>query len=356
MLSARVLLLGVDGVGKTTLLYQLKLNEKIQTLPTIGFNVEEIIHKNKKICIFDLGGGEKIIPLWKHYFQESKCIIYVIDIGDKSRLEYYIKAFDMLLKQHQDFRNIPIIIFGNKINDKIEFEPEEMLNSINLPPEISPYVLKGNAVTREGLPELLDYICDNIEFKEEEIKEENEEINEKEEDNTEKIVDKKELKVNMLGLDYSGKTTILYLLKLGEKVTTIPTIGFNVETVEKEGFDKKMAIWDIGGQKQIRPLWKHYFEKINGLIWVYDISDNETFEESQSELKTILEETSISQNIPLLIFANKNDLNKNGNKAEDFINGIKDYLNVRPYYIKECNENDLDSYKEGIDWLFSNLE
>ena len=118
MLSARVLLLGVDGVGKTTLLYQLKLNEKIQTLPTIGFNVEEIIHKNKKICIFDLGGGEKIIPLWKHYFQESKCIIYVIDIGDKSRLEYYIKAFDMLLKQHQDFRNIPIIIFGNKITLK----------------------------------------------------------------------------------------------------------------------------------------------------------------------------------------------------------------------------------------------
>ena len=62
-----------------------------------------------------------------------------------------------------------------------------------------------------------------------------------------------------------------------------------------------------------------------------------------------------NENIPLLMYANKNDLNKNGNKIMNFIDGIKDFLNNRLYFIKECNHNDLESYKEGLDWLYNNL-
>ena len=61
-----------------------------------------------------------------------------------------------------------------------------------------------------------------------------------------------------LGLDAAGKTTILYKLKLGEIVTTIPTIGFNVETVEYKNIS--FTVWDVGGQDKIRPLWRHYFQ------------------------------------------------------------------------------------------------
>ena len=60
------------------------------------------------------------------------------------------------------------------------------------------------------------------------------------------------------GLDAAGKTTILYKLKLGEIVTTIPTIGFNVETVEYKNIS--FTVWDVGGQDKIRPLWRHYFQ------------------------------------------------------------------------------------------------
>ena len=60
-----------------------------------------------------------------------------------------------------------------------------------------------------------------------------------------------------MGLDAAGKTTILYKLKLGEIVTTIPTIGFNVETVEYKNIS--FTVWDVGGQDKIRPLWRHYF-------------------------------------------------------------------------------------------------
>lgn len=61
----------------------------------------------------------------------------------------------------------------------------------------------------------------------------------------------------MLGLDNAGKTTILYKLKMGESVTTIPTVGFNVETVTYKNV--KFNVWDVGGQDKIRPLWRHYY-------------------------------------------------------------------------------------------------
>ena len=76
-----------------------------------------------------------------------------------------------------------------------------------------------------------------------------------------------------VGLDAAGKTTILYKLKLGEIVTTIPTIGFNVETVEYKNIS--FTVWDVGGQDKIRPLWRHYFQNTQGLIFVVDSNDRE---------------------------------------------------------------------------------
>ena len=72
-----------------------------------------------------------------------------------------------------------------------------------------------------------------------------------------KLFSKKEMRILMLGLDAAGKTTILYRLKLGEVVQGVPTIGFNVETVEYKNI--KFTVWDVGGQDKIRLLWRHYF-------------------------------------------------------------------------------------------------
>ena len=66
-------------------------------------------------------------------------------------------------------------------------------------------------------------------------------------------------RILMIGLDNAGKTTVLYKLKLGEVVTTIPTIGFNVETVEYKNVS--FTVWDVGGQTKIRPLWQYYFDR-----------------------------------------------------------------------------------------------
>ena len=89
-----------------------------------------------------------------------------------------------------------------------------------------------------------------------------------------------------MGLDAAGKTTILYKLKLGEIVTTIPTIGFNVETVEYKNIS--FTVWDVGGQTKIRRLWAYYFQNTQGLIYVVDSNDRERIAEAEKELQNMV--------------------------------------------------------------------
>lgn len=128
----------------------------------------------------------------------------------------------------------------------------------------------------------------------------------------------------MVGLDAAGKTTILYKLKLGEIVTTIPTIGeylpppsrplpgsadsstgFNVETVEYKNI--QFTVWDVGGQDKIRPLWRHYFQNTQGIIFVVDSNDRDRVTEAREELQRMLNEDEL-RDAMLLVFANKQDL------------------------------------------------
>ena len=92
---------------------------------------------------------------------------------------------------------------------------------------------------------------------------------------------KKERRILMVGLDAAGKTTILYKLKLGEVVTTIPTIGFNVEQVDYKNIS--FTVWDVGGQDKIRPLWRHYYQNTEGLIFVVDSNDKDRIDAAREE-------------------------------------------------------------------------
>ena len=78
------------------------------------------------------------------------------------------------------------------------------------------------------------------------------------------------------GLDAAGKTTILYKLKLGEVVTTIPTIGFNVETIEHKNV--AFTAWDVGGRCKMRPLYRHYYPGTDALVYVVDANDRDRME------------------------------------------------------------------------------
>ncbi|XP_072860461.2 uncharacterized protein LOC110087902 [Pogona vitticeps] len=113
-------------------------------------------------------------------------------------------------------------------------------------------------------------------------------------------------RILLVGLDAAGKTTLLYKLKLNETVTTIPTVGFNVETLQPIK-NITFTMWDVGGQDRIRTLWRHYYTNTDGIVFMVDSVDSERFEKARLELEGILD-TREMEGVPLLLLANKQDL------------------------------------------------
>jgi len=163
-----------------------------------------------------------------------------------------------------------------------------------------------------------------------------------------RMVGTKEMRILMVGLDAAGKTTILYKLKLGEVVTTIPTIGFNVETVEYKNIS--FTVWDVGGQDKIRPLWRHYYQNTQGVIFVVDSNDRDRIQDAKDELNRMLSESEL-ENAVVLVFANKQDL-PNAIPVADLTQqlGLADMRN-RQWYIQSTCATTGDGLYEGLDWL-----
>lgn len=167
-----------------------------------------------------------------------------------------------------------------------------------------------------------------------------------------RLFGKREMRILMVGLDAAGKTTILYKLKLGEVVTTIPTIGFNVETVEFKNIS--FTVWDVGGQDKIRPLWRHYFSNTHGIIFVVDSNDRERIVDAKEELHRMLGEDELRDAV-LLVFANKQDL-PNAMSVPEITDKLMLYsIRNRHWYIQSACATAGDGLFEGLDWLSTTL-
>ncbi|CAH2224930.1 ADP-ribosylation factor 11 [Pelobates cultripes] len=121
-----------------------------------------------------------------------------------------------------------------------------------------------------------------------------------------KPLHKKQARVVMMGLDFSGKSTILYKLKMNQTMETFPTVGFNVESLEMAK-NVSVTIWDVGGQDKLRSNWKEYLEDTDALIFVVDSSDVPRLPDAAAELVTVLNNENML-GVPFLILANKHDL------------------------------------------------
>eukprot|EP00397_Hematodinium_sp_SG-2012_P050574 GEMP01058850.1.p1 GENE.GEMP01058850.1~~GEMP01058850.1.p1 ORF type:complete len:180 (+),score=35.50 GEMP01058850.1:203-742(+) len=163
----------------------------------------------------------------------------------------------------------------------------------------------------------------------------------------------KEARILVLGLDNSGKTTILKKLSEEDITHIMPTQGFNIKSLVHEGF--KLNVWDIGGQKTIRPYWSNYFESTDALVFVIDSSDRRRLEECGSELNELLQEDKLG-GIPLLVMANKQDLLHAKPAAE-----ISDALSLhnirdRQWTIQACSAKTGEGLQDGMEWLVSTIE
>jgi small GTP-binding protein len=159
---------------------------------------------------------------------------------------------------------------------------------------------------------------------------------------------KKDFKILMVGLDNAGKTTILYRLRLGDVIESTPTIGFNVEEVNYGKINFK--VWDIGGQEKIRKLWYHYFRMSDAVIYVVDSNDTDRVEDAEAEIKGLMEAPDL-EGVPLLVFANKQDL-PHAIPLNSLASRLKltDYR-TRQWHCQACCAKSGDGLYEGLNWL-----
>jgi len=156
----------------------------------------------------------------------------------------------------------------------------------------------------------------------------------------------------MLGLDNAGKTSVLKKLSDEDINHIMPTQGFNIKSLLHHGF--KLNVWDIGGQSTIRPYWKNYFENTDALVYVVDSADKRRLEEAAHELAALLEEDKL-QGIPVLVFANKQDL-MSAVPAEEIIE-IMQLMSIkeRPWQVQLCSAKEGNGLQEGMEWTVKNI-
>merc|ERR1719253_1330718 len=160
----------------------------------------------------------------------------------------------------------------------------------------------------------------------------------------------RQVRILILGLDNAGKTTILYHLKSpGEEPTsTIPTIGFNVETLQYKNI--KFQVWDLGGQTSIRPYWRCYYPNTDAIVFVVDSADKERLSIARQELQAMLEEEELKEAI-LLVFANKQD-QKGALNAKDLSEALAlPEVRNRQWSIQETCAVKGNGLFQGFDWL-----
>lgn len=165
---------------------------------------------------------------------------------------------------------------------------------------------------------------------------------------------KKESKILVLGLDNAGKTTFLYQLKLAEVVHTIPTIGFNVEKVEYRNVN--FTAWDVGGQRKIRALWRHYYTGADGLVFVVDSADmsDERVADAREELHGMLREPELEKT-KVLVMANKQDAPRAATAAKVAERLGLAEIRDHEWYVQGCCATTGDGIHEGLDWMVDAL-
>ncbi|KAK0618853.1 ADP-ribosylation factor family-domain-containing protein [Immersiella caudata] len=168
-----------------------------------------------------------------------------------------------------------------------------------------------------------------------------------------KILGAREVRILMLGLDAAGKTTILYNLKMQRQVTTIPTVGFNVESFTFKNI--KFNMWDVGGQDKIRPLWRHYYSGTQALVFVVDSADRARIDEAKTELHRIINDREMKDCI-LLVFANKQDI-AGAMKPHEITEKLQlSKLKDRVWYVQPSVAPSSEGLDDGFLWMSDRLK
>jgi len=192
--ETKIIIVGLDGAGKTTILYKLKLGKIVTTTPTIGFNVETVKYKKLLFKVWDVGGQERIRCLWQRYYYDTQGIIFVIDSNDIERInnnynDYYkpsnnsnnnnnnnINNTKNFINQHcacdalkqllndSSLNDCPLLIFANKQDLSSSLSEEEIIDRLELNKitDRKWHLQPTCAVTGEGIFEGLTWLSKKV--------------------------------------------------------------------------------------------------------------------------------------------------------------------------------------------------
>uniref|UniRef100_A0A7S4UQB9 Uncharacterized protein n=1 Tax=Paramoeba aestuarina TaxID=180227 RepID=A0A7S4UQB9_9EUKA len=157
-----ILMVGLDQAGKTTMLCKLKTGQIVMTTATVGFNMETIEYNNIKFVVRDVGGGEKVRPLWNKYFETCRGVVFVVDSADKERMKDVRTELQNML-QAEPLRGVPFLIFANKQDLPGAMNPKDLSKSLGLGGEAHKFHVQPSCTLNgNGLYEGLDWLAKSI--------------------------------------------------------------------------------------------------------------------------------------------------------------------------------------------------
>ncbi|KAM9307568.1 ADP-ribosylation factor-like protein 4A isoform 1-T2 [Gastrophryne carolinensis] len=167
--ALHIVILGLDCAGKTTVLYRLQFNEFVNTVPTKGFNAEKIkvpLGNSKSVTFhfWDVGGQEKLRPLWKSYTRCTDGIVFVVDSIDTERMEEAKTELHKITKISEN-QSVPVLIIANKqdLRNSLSLSEIERLLALNELSSSTPWHLQPTcAIIGDGLREGIEKLYQMI--------------------------------------------------------------------------------------------------------------------------------------------------------------------------------------------------
>ncbi|CAB3368495.1 Hypothetical predicted protein [Cloeon dipterum] len=161
--EAKILIVGFDGCGKTTILYQMKEGIKVDMVPTIGFNEETFKHKSVMLNIVDFRGIDKIKVFWRLHYDNLRGLIFVIDSTDHERNREVVQSELELLVAEEQLSAVPFLILANKQDKPGATSPVELVQLLSLDALLDdrPWLIQPTCgLTGQGIIEALDWLVD----------------------------------------------------------------------------------------------------------------------------------------------------------------------------------------------------
>jgi len=163
----RVLLVGLDAAGKTTILYHLRLHKTIPTIPTIGFNVETFQFQGLTLNLWDVGGQDTLRPYWRHHFTGTQGIVFVIDSSDATRLELAKAELHGVLHDEQLHHACLLVLLNKKDLLEEGNSVENIISALDFQQQCDEkgrkfHVQPTVATTGEGLNEGFTWLCQHM--------------------------------------------------------------------------------------------------------------------------------------------------------------------------------------------------